>query len=457
MHRPLARRMIRSIAPTSQATGPPAEADLDRSSNGPRSQRVAPPESTRPAGGLPPSEALDRLLARVAPVGLEVVPVGRATGRILAEPIAADRPSPALDVAAMDGCAVRWFDLRRGTVELAPREARAGQPPRTLPLGLAMRIATGAAIPRGADTVVRAEDLDFFAGFVRLRRVPNTGSKGAPGVRPGDHIRRRGENVEAGETVIESGRAIDPAVQAALAAFGRMHVRVHRRARVALVTTGSELVVPPAAPEPWQVRDSNGPALAALLDVLPWARATGPAAPIPDRLDSVCDAFAAALKRHDALLVTGGAFGSPADFSVAALEELGATVVFRSLPIRPGKPVFAAIMTDGRPVLVLPGNPVAALVTARRLAVPLLAALAGSRDPLAFAPPAMVRVEASGEEAFGPLWRYVPARRISSDVAAIVPHRGSADLVAAARSDGFVEWPPGHDGASPIPFYGWTP
>lgn len=381
-----------------------------------------------------------RLLVAVA---VETVPLTQARGRVVASPLRADRDSPALDVSAMDGYAVRLADARaRGRLHVA-NHARIGQPPVTLPPGAAAGIVTGAPIPLGAEAVLPRESV-----------IENGASIDLPGdtvVHAGQYIRRRGDNAVAGAIVIEAGVALHAAALGACATFGLVNVPVHRRVRVALVITGDEVRHAGDAPGPWQLRDSNGPALAAMLDAVPWIELAG-AAHAPDDLDATVEAIASAAAVADVVLMTGGVSMGDRDFGPRALARIDARTVFHGLPIRPGKPMLGAIRGDGKAILGLPGNPVSVLVTARRFASIVLRRLAGFAQP--DAPASCVTMEAV-ETPHPSLWLYRPVRLLSTGMASMLPTQGSGDVAAAGGSDGVVELAPHAAGERALPFYPW--
>jgi molybdenum cofactor synthesis domain-containing protein len=163
------------------------------------------------------------------------------------------------------------------------------------------------------------------------------------------------------------------------------------------------------------------------------------------------EAVSRLLHSCDAIVMTGGVSMGPKDFVPGVLTELGARVVFHRLPQRPGKPVLGAVFPGGRPVLALPGNPVSVMVTARRMAVPILARLAGLGREI---PPGQVRL-ANADDKRLHLWWHRPVRITGSGLAELAPGMGSGDVASAARSDGFVEVPPGQAGEGPWPYYSW--
>jgi len=405
----------------------------------------------------------------------DAIAIVGAGGRVLAEFVRSDRPSPPVDVSAMDGYAIRRADLGElagaaaaegGPTVIAVRvagEVRVGAAPPELPPNACIRITTGGAVPAGADAIVRREDVrervdgrtDGGCGADATVAAIEIAADAALRVRAGQHIRRRGENAAADARVLEPGRVLDAASIAALAAFGRERVQVRRRLRVAILTTGDELEPPGAPIEPWQIRDSNGPALESLLRSRPWIGEID-RSHVGDDLEATVDRIAAAVRSDaersaDALVLTGGVSMGHRDFVPAALARCGIRTLFHHVPQRPGRPILGAITADGRPVLALPGNPVSVLVTARRFLVPALAMRAGisSPDPA----PCLELVESDGTRL--ELWWHRLVRVESPGRASLVEARGSGDLVAAARADGVVEIPPGETGPGPWPFRAW--
>lgn len=390
-----------------------------------------------------PAAALDAFLPRLAPVAAESVPLADAGGRILAEPVAADRPSPAVDVSAMDGYAVRAAEA--AAAEQLPIAGRAliGREPPTLPPGACIHIVTGAPIPPGADAVIRREDVTEAPDHIRL-------SPEARAVRPGTSIRRRGENAPEGAAILEPGLELTPAAIGALAAFGVVRPRVRRGVRVAILTTGDEVVDPAETPTPWCLRNSNGYALQALFSRRRWSEVAY-ATHVPDDPASLERAFREALERCDAVIATGGVSMGDRDYVPAAVRAVGGEVVFHRIPQRPGKPILGAMLKDGRPILALPGNPVSVLVTARRMATAVLERLAGITKPT---PPETARIADDGKRL--DLWWHRLVRLTGPGEATLIDGRGSGDIPGAAGADGFVEIPPHEGGPGPWPFYSWA-
>jgi molybdopterin molybdotransferase len=386
-----------------------------------------------------PGEALAAMVARVEPVGTERVRLPKAGGRVLAEGVVADRPSPSCDVSAMDGYALRLADANPGRIEVAG-EILIGRAPPEMVAGRALKIVTGAPVPAGADVVIKREDVEEHGDHIILGDVD---------VKPNQNIRRRGENLGEGDGVASAGGVITPTVVGALATFGVVQPLVHERVRVGVLSTGDEVLRYDESPGAYQLRDSNAPGLAALLSRHAWIDVLEPGH-VPDDKDETVARIGAMLDRCDALMLMGGVSMGDRDFVPAALEANGVETVFHKLPQRPGKPVLGGVV-DGRPVFGLPGNPVSVLATARALGLPALAVRAGiTRWP---APP-VVRVVNADDTTLGLWWRRL-VRLVGVGEVELVETRGSGDVPSSARSDGFVELPPGASGEGPWAYYGW--
>ena len=391
-----------------------------------------------------PAAAIDALTSAIPPVVSERVDFDDAAGRVLAEPLLADRDSPPHDASAMDGYAVRMADLGDAVRLPIVGEAVIGQPAPPLPAGQTVHIFTGGPVPAEADAVIRREDVGEKPDHITLRIDPSDIAEGA-------NIRRQGENLPAGQTVDPAGELITPAVMAAAANFGMRQPLVFGRVRVAIIVTGDELLPIDAPAEPWQIRDSNGPALHAMLRTVPWL-CVGDVRRVRDDLDTITRALSDALSAHDAVFLTGGVSVGDHDYVPDAVRAVGAEAVFHKLPIRPGKPLLTAVGANGQPILGLPGNPVSVLCTARRYGAPALRRRAGFTDPID-RPPSIQLIEADDKTLSLHWMRLV--RQTGTGMAELVASRGSGDLVSAARGNGFVEVPAKQAGPGPWPFYSW--
>jgi molybdopterin molybdotransferase len=317
-------------------------------------------------------EALERVLAAASPLPAEELPLEACAGRALAADLVADHPLPGFASSAMDGFALRATDAAAATPDHPVAlpiafEVAAGTQPPALTSRKAARIFTGAAIPPGADAIVMQEDVSVAADAVTFRRAPA----------PGDHIRPSGEDLSAGAVALPRGTTLGPAELGLAAALGHATLLVVRAPRVALLTTGDELV-PIGQPLGFAgVYDSNGPALAAA------ARAAGADRVATARARDDLPAIRAALEKArgaDLLITVAGVSVGDRDLVRAALADLGVTLGFWRVAMRPGKPVAFGLF-EGRPVLGLPGNPVSALVTFELFARPLLRRLGGHLGP----------------------------------------------------------------------------
>jgi molybdopterin molybdotransferase len=313
-------------------------------------------------------EARRRLMDEATQLETIEVSLAEALGRVLAEEVVTDRDLPPTDRSAMDGFAVRTSDLPEPDRTLrVVGEVRAGQPADAVQVGAgeAARVFTGACIPTGADAVVMVELTveDRSNGTVRVRERPD----------PGQHIRRRGEEVARGERILEIGQPVRPAEVAALATVGRTRVQVVRSPKVAVLSTGDEIVEPEAFPAPHEIRNSNAPMLLALLRELGIeGRYLGIA---PDRPEALERVLAEGLEA-DLLLLTGGVSVGEYDLAVPALERAGMRLLFHKVAMRPGKPALAG-RREKCLVVGLPGNPVSAFTGFQVLVVPALRRMMG--------------------------------------------------------------------------------
>lgn len=308
------------------------------------------------------TDAMARIRAAVPRLGTERVSLWDACGRVLGHEVCATRPSPPCDNSAMDGFAARSADLP-GTLPVIG-EVAAGHV-RTEPVqpGTVVRIMTGAAMPPGTDTVVMFEDAAVEGDRVTL-----------PAAAPGAHVRRAGEDVAIGELVLPAGARLDGGALAMLAALGHATVGVGRRPRVAIVSTGDELVDVAVEPGPGQIVDSSAHALCAMVTA---------AGGLPNYLGIVRDDRAAtteALREaldHDVVLTTGGVSVGDHDHVRDALADAGVTLDFWRIAMKPGKPVAFGLggAAGTTPVFGLPGNPVSTMVAFELFVRPSLLAM----------------------------------------------------------------------------------
>lgn len=307
-------------------------------------------------------DARARMLAEIAPLGVETVALGEAVGRVLAEDVAAGRDQPPFTASAMDGWALRAADTP-GVLDIVGESAAGRGFDGAVGPGQAVRIFTGAAVPHGFDAIVIQED----AGREGERLT-------VPQATAGEWFRPAGGDFKAGQVLLKASVRIDPWRLSLAAAAGRGELAVRRRPRVAFLSTGEEIVVPPAEPGPYQVFDAGTPALIAM--ARGWGVIAERATPVRDRLEDTIDAIRTA--NADLIVTIGGASVGDHDLVRAAAEVLGASFKVGSVAVRPGKPTFFATLPDGRRLLGLPGNPASCFVCAELFLRPIAAAYQGA-------------------------------------------------------------------------------
>lgn len=320
-------------------------------------------------------EAQTRLRALAPAIPRETVSLRAAGGRWAAADVIARRTQPARDLSAMDGYAVRFDDLAEPLRLIG--ESAAGHPfDGGIGAGETVRIFTGAALPDGADSVLVQEEAARDGDTVHL--------SGTGPVR-GGNIRRAGIDFTREDVLVATGERLSPARIALAASGGYGDLLVARRIRVAIVASGDELTLPGAPLSDRTLPESNGVMLAAMLADLPVDVVD--LGILPDRLDTIAEAFTRV--EADILVTTGGASVGDHDLIRPALAAAGGAIDFWRIALRPGKPMLAGKIGEML-VLGLPGNPVSAFVTATIFLKPLVAAMAGARDPRPVAYPAIL-------------------------------------------------------------------
>jgi molybdopterin molybdotransferase len=384
-----------------------------------------------PGKRMPMAEALALLQERSRPmVGIEPVPLAEAAGRVLAAPLVAPRDVPAFENAAVDGFAFAWtepMDREAVALPLAEGRAAAGHPHLApLPAGSCLRVLTGAAMPEGADTVALQESVALEAGRVRL----------PAGLRRGANRRKAGEDIRCGATAIEAGVRLAPQHVGVAAELGCAELTVHRRLRVALLSSGDELRDPGQPGATGSVYDANRYVLRALLGNMP--AEIHDLGILRDDADVVRRTLLDAATMHDVILTTGGASRGDEDHVVRSVGELGRLDLWQ-IAMKPGRPLAFGRLGDAV-FIGLPGNPVATMVCFLRFARPVLLRLAGA----AWSEPRAMPVTA------GFAMRKAAGRcellrsRIAADgkggwIATRVPREGSGVLTTMTEAHGLVE------------------
>ncbi|HYI65072.1 MAG TPA: gephyrin-like molybdotransferase Glp [Allosphingosinicella sp.] len=319
------------------------------------------------------AEARALLLAGVAPVGAETLPIAQCGGRVLASDLVATRDQPPDPVSAMDGYAVRAEDARMGAVLEVIGEAPAGAPfAGHVAPGTAVRIATGGVVPPGAERIVIQEIVDEEGGRIGVREAPGAAT----------FVRAAGCDFRSGDLIGRAGDLLTPARLGLAAAANLGALEVRRRPRVALLPSGDELGEPGAALAAGGIVNSAAYALAEL--VAAWGGDPIRHAILPDDRDACAAELGAADLDAEVIVPLGGASVGDRDVLRPLFEALGARMVFERIAVQPGKPSWHARFPDGRLVLGLPGNPASAFVCAHLLLKPLLSPLLGrfDADPL---------------------------------------------------------------------------
>lgn len=329
-------------------------------------------ETPRARPLLTMEEALELLLTQARPVSdTEQVPTMAGLGRVLAEPVASAIDVPRWDNSAMDGYAIRVGDLATtgGELRVAQRipAGVAGQP---LEPGTSARIFTGAPIPEGADAVVIQEVCETDSDQVRVPRD----------IKPGANIRRAGEDIAAGSDVIAAGTRLQAQHLGLAASVGAAELTVHRRLRVAVFSSGDELIMPGEPLGPGQIYNSNRFTLCGLLEDL--GCEVQDLGIVEDTLDATMDALSGAADRADLILASGGVSVGDEDHVKPAVERLGSLDLWK-IAIRPGKPLaFGHIGPSKTPLIGSPGNPVSLFVTFCIFARPFILRMQGVTGPL---------------------------------------------------------------------------
>ena len=378
------------------------------------------------------AEALDPIDRVTVPV-TEVEPVGlrAAGGRNLAEDIEAERDVPPHPNSAVDGYAVYFDDLDAGAetrLKVTGRIAAGhplARPPRR---GEALRVFTGALMPDGPDTVMMQEDCRAEGDEVVI----------SPGISRGANRREAGEDVTAGTTILRRGRRLRPQDVGLAASVGRVTIDVYRPLKVAIFSTGDEVREPGEDLAPGAIYDSNRYLIGALLDAL--GCEVSDLGILADDLETVRAALAGAAAAHDLLVTSGGVSGGDEDYVRTAVEALGRLHFWR-LAIKPGRPL-ALGQVGTTPLIGLPGNPVAAMVTYVRIARPLILRLAGCAEVT----PVLYRVRAEFDhDKKRDRREWVRARLTMGDDGTLGAEKfsraGAGILSSLVGSDGLVELP----------------
>jgi len=370
--------------------------------------------------------ALERLMHSARPLAeTESIPADAALGRVLARDLVSGVNVPPLDNAAMDGYALRLADCSADAWLPVSQRIPAGSVAQPLAAGTAARIFTGAPIPPGADTVVMQEDTESGDGTVHIPRPP----------RLGDHIRRAGEDIHAGQTVLMPGTRLGPAQLGVAASVGATTLEVYRRLKVAVFFTGDEIVMPGQPLPLGRIYNSNRATLRALLARL--GVEVVDLGQVPDKLEATVAVLERAGREADVVITTGGVSVGEEDHVKAAVERLGRLDMWK-VAMKPGKPLAYGRVGE-TDFVGLPGNPVSAYVVYTLFVRPFLLARMGALPvpPLAFTVPANFAWPKPGKR------REFLRARLENGQAVIYANQSSGVLTSLAWADGLVDVPEG--------------
>jgi molybdopterin molybdotransferase len=373
-------------------------------------------------------EALAQLLAAARRVkGSDRVALDAADGRVLAEPVVSGVDVPPADNSAMDGYAVRCADVTVAGTRLAvSQRIAAGSVGAPLTAGSAARIFTGAPLPPGADAVVMQEDCTADDAGVVVNQPPQ----------PGQHIRRAGEDLREGATILEAGLRLTPQAIGLAAAAGQAQLAVYRPLSVALLATGSELVDPGTPLPPGAIYNSNRPLLKALL--VRMGCAVEDMGSIPDTLEATRKALRRAGALHDLVITTGGVSVGEEDHVKPAVEAEGELNLWK-IAIKPGKPL-ACGRVGNADFIGLPGNPVSVFVTFALLVRPFIQKCQGAQ----VSTPRVLRLPAAFDWPRPDRRReFLRARRNADGAVELYANQSSGVLSSTVWADGFVDVSPG--------------
>ena len=379
------------------------------------------------------TEATELVLRQASERPKEQAPLAEAVGRVLAEPLLADRDFPPFTRVSMDGIAIRYAAFTEGRRQFVVQSGlqAAGSPQLRLDEPSAcVEVMTGAILPAGADTVVRYEDVTLADGQATIQIEE---------VREGQNAHPQGSDRRQGDLLVAPGRAITPAEVGIAATVGKARLWVRSLPRTVVLSTGDELVPVDDSPLPYQIRRSNVHTVVAQLRS--WGLAPDELH-LPDERASIRKTMADCLERYELLILSGGVSKGKLDFVPEVLDELGVQKHFHQVQQRPGKPFWFGTTAGGATVFALPGNPVSTFVGVLRYVQPWL------RQSLGLSPLPYRYAALSADFYFKPSLTYflqvkVHFRENGRLEAEPVAGRGSGDLANLPEADGILELPAG--------------
>lgn len=374
-------------------------------------------------------EAQQIILRHIAPLPMEELPLLQGIGRVAGEDVYAPWDIPGADNSAMDGYAFS-FAAVRGNSLLVSGNIPAGKeriPP--VAAGEAVRIMTGAPLPRGCDTVVPIENVETIGDTIRI----------LGDIRPGAHIRKRGEDIRAGQRAIAANSILRPQEIGMLASLGKSSVRVYRRPRVGVLATGDELLEIGSPPAPGKIINSNSYSIAA--QVVESGGEPVMLGIAEDEMERTCDRIREGI-RGELLITTGGVSVGDRDCVKEAIVALGGEINFWKVHMKPGKPVAFAIL-EGKPVFALPGNPAAAMISFEVFVRPALLKMTGHTRIFRPTVTAALTEPIANKGDRPHLIRVRVEARQDGYVASATGNQSSARLSSLTAANGFMKIAPG--------------
>jgi molybdopterin molybdotransferase len=380
---------------------------------------------------LTAAEALAKVLAAMPVWPAEVSDIATAPGKILRQTIVAERDQPPFDRVMMDGIAVAHADYAKGQRSFPVQATQmAGEPAKRLEPGCCIEIMTGATLPDGADSIVPVERVEVVGGKAVL--------EDGYAIAERQFVHPRASDYAEGTELLAPGRRISPMDMAVIASAGQAEVKTTRSPVIRIVSTGDELVPAGQPIAAHQVRQSNGPAIVAMLASHGYCNTQHDH--IVDERRILEERIAAHIEAADVIVLSGGVSMGKADYVPEVLAKLGVEIVFHKVSQRPGRPMWFGMVPGGKAVFALPGNPVSALVCCRQYVIPALNRASGMAAPL----PEFASL--AGDVRFEPdLTCFQPVKLVSNAAAQVlampVKTNTSGDFAALSGTDGYAELP----------------
>ena len=380
---------------------------------------------------LTAAEALAKVLAAMPVWPAEVSDIATAPGKILRQTIVAERDQPPFDRVMMDGIAVAHADYAKGQRSFPVQATQmAGEPAKRLEPGCCIEIMTGATLPDGADSIVPVERVEVVGGKAVL--------EDGYAIEERQFVHPRASDYAEGTELLAPGRRISPMDIAVIASAGQAEVKTTRSPVIRIVSTGDELVPAGQPIAAHQVRQSNGPAIVAMLASHGYRNTQHDH--IVDERRILEERIAAHIEAADVIVLSGGVSMGKADYVPDVLAKLGVEIVFHKVSQRPGRPMWFGMVPGGKSVFALPGNPVSALVCCRQYVIPALNRASGMAAPL----PEFASL--AGDVRFEPdLTCFQPVKLVSNAAAQVlampVKTNTSGDFAALSGTDGYAELP----------------